>query len=116
MDSRRFGVCGDSRRRRDNCRGSTGRRGRGRSTTSDAENLANVEIGAVCINLRVVLPKRGSVDPSLAFDTEAIITRDDGVDIAAVSTSICETDGLPRYEVCTSRIYDTLIDDSELVC
>jgi len=86
------------------------------NTTGDAENLADVNVGAVFINLRVVMVKECRVDSGRVLDTFAIVTKRDDVDVVAVFAGVPETEGLSGYEVCATSVDDPLVEDGELVC
>jgi len=81
----------------------------------NAEDLANVYIGTLVVNLRVVRVEKGGINSSLGLDAIAGISITDGVGRSAVFSRHSKTDGLAWLEVSTGRVDDPLINSGKLI-
>jgi len=80
----------------------------------NANDLADIEVRALGIQLRVVRPQKGRVDAECSHDAAAGITRDNDVDVGAVGSGGTKAEILANFEVVAS-IVDRWVQDRELV-
>jgi len=89
--------------------------GRDLNGLRSAENLANVDVVARFVNLRVVQVQDGAVDTSGSANSLAGVVGLDNVGGAAILVFVSEADLVAWGQVAASRVDDTIIDNCELV-
>lgn len=82
---------------------------------ADAEHLAEIDVGALGVDLRVVAVEDGAVDTVVVPDSAAGVAVGDGVGVGAVFTFGSEADGLAGDEVAAGRVDLAGVHSSQLV-
>lgn len=80
----------------------------------DAKNLANVNVGAVLVDLRVVGTEGGRVQAVGGLEPLARVVGLDDVGLLAVRASVAEADNLADLEVLAGLVNGGVVDYSEL--
>lgn len=78
-------------------------------------HLANVDVGALRVDLRVVEVQHGGVDTSSRRDVVATLVGGDDVGGGAVLALPAETDGRVGQQVVAAGVDETIVHDGKLV-